>query len=168
MKKIAIIPLFLLVSIVSCSLFQSSIKITEVVSQKEMMDSINNPAKIELMKRQLRQKVVEINNIVVKDISISNKIDYDFVVVADVKTAKGLVECYIYSKNIKTISELKKGETKIDISGTFERYFKLFDKYYLKIDIVNASINVSELSAKSVEKEENKKEKDKVDNGENK
>ena len=88
----------------SCSLFQSSIKLNDVLILKEKMDKSQNPAKIELLRRQLRQEIVELKNILVKDISVSNKIDYDFVVVSDVKTEKGMVECYIYSKNIKTIS----------------------------------------------------------------
>ena len=71
-------------------------------------------------------------------------------------TKKGLVECYIYTKNIRIISELKMGKTKIDITGKFSRFFSMLDEYYTKIEIIDASISIHEPEKKKEVKEKTK------------
>ena len=150
------IVFLLLMSVVSLScgyrgylrLFRLKVPVAEVINIKEHVDATDNPARRHLMLTELREKLVRIDRAVVKDITPSGNIDYEFCVVVDIPSEKGKVECYIYAKNVyekedvKTIAAMKKGETVIDVMGEFNRFFSLLDDFYTRIELVNASIAI--------------------------
>lgn len=132
-------------SILSCSSFQffkEKITINDLLTAKESIDKSKNLAEVVLLKNNLSEKILILENIIVKDIIPSTNVDYDFCVLADIKTEKGLIECYIYTKNIRRISKLKKGESVITVNGEFKRYFSMLDNYYTKIEITNSTITI--------------------------
>jgi len=144
MKKILIIILFL-VPLVSCStsfFLKERLSIDEALVLKEKIDSTDNPAESFLLKNSLTEKILIIENLKVKDIITSTNVDYDFCVLSDIQTEKGLIEVYIYTKNVRRISQLKKGETVIDVKGAFSRFFSMLDNYYTKIEITNSVIEI--------------------------
>jgi ATP-dependent protease HslVU (ClpYQ) peptidase subunit len=94
------------------------------------------------LKNSLTEKILIIENLKVKDIITSTNVDYDFCVLSDIQTEKGLIEVYIYTKNVRRISQLKKGETVIDVKGAFSRFFSMLDNYYTKIEITNSVIEI--------------------------
>jgi len=135
----------LLFPLVSCANFFSDIvQIRDVIQEKEKIDKADNPALKYIMKQELSEKLIEINNALVKDVIESTNIDYDYCVVVEVQTPQGGVECYIFSKNIKIISRLVKNKTRIDVKGEFGRFFTMLDQYYTKIEIVKARVNIYE------------------------
>jgi hypothetical protein len=144
MKKKLLIILFLIPSL-SCStalFLKDKVSIDELLLQKEKIDSTDNPAESFLLKNSLTQKILIVENLKVKDIVASTNVDYDFCVLSDLQTEKGLIEIYIYTKNIRRISQLKKGETVIDVRGAFSRFFSMLDNYYTKIEITNSIIEI--------------------------
>jgi len=144
MKKNLIILLFLLPAI-SCStsfILKDKVTIDEVLIQKEKIDSTENPAESFLLKNSLSEKVLVIENLKVKDIIPSTNVDYDFCILSEIQTGKGLIEIYIYTKNIRRISQLKKGESIIDVKGAFSRFFSMLDNYYTKIEITNSIVDI--------------------------
>ena len=140
MKKIILIGIIALLA--SCSYLKETIKIDEVVVGKKRFDKSSNPAEKFLIRDELSQKKIVLENVLVKNIIPSNNVDYDFCILADVITSEGNVECYIYSKDIDDISELIKGKTRISVKGDFGRFFTLLDSYYTKIDVLKASIDI--------------------------
>ena len=154
MKRIIVFLLLLAVLSLSCGyrgylrLFRAKVPIAEVIAIKGKIDTTDNPARRHVILSQLKEKLVDIDRVVVKDITPSGNIDYEFCVVVDIPSDKGKVECFIYAKNvyekedIKTIAELKKGETVIDVLGEFGRFFSLLDDYYTRIELINASIAI--------------------------
>lgn len=144
MKKYFLIIFMIIISFSSCSLFRTFVSVDDIIVEKNQMDKSENPAQKYLTQRKLRKKSIEINDVAVKNITSSTNIDYDFCVIVDVSTKDGKVECYIYSKNINTISRLSKGKTKINVTGKFSRFFTMLDEYYTKIEIINASIDIIE------------------------
>lgn len=114
----------------------------ELLTTKERIDNSKNPAEALLIKTKLSKKVLKVEEVTVKDIINSTNVDYDFCVLADVQTDKGLIECYIYTKNIRRISQLKNKQTVIDVKGRFNRYFSMLDNYYTKIEITNSEITI--------------------------
>jgi len=139
------IKISLLLSVLfSCSstLFKDAVTIEQVLKAKNEITSSDNPAKQMILKNELSEKVVKIKNAIIKDIIASPNVDYNFCVLVDIKTSKGPVECYIFSKNIKKMSLLKKGTTRVNVTGNFGRYFSMLDNYYTKIEILNASIDI--------------------------
>ncbi|HPI23006.1 MAG TPA: hypothetical protein PLE73_07405, partial [Spirochaetota bacterium] len=52
------------------------------------------------------------------------------------------VDCYLYSDDLKTISKLVKGSTRIDAVGDFEKFFTLLDEKYTKIEVLDACIDI--------------------------
>ena len=143
MRNIAL-ALVILPLMVSCSYFRGTTTIRDVVNTKTQMDAIDNPAQKLVIKRELMDKIVVINDATVKNIIESTNIDYDFCVIVDVPMDDRKVECYIYSKNIFKISKLEKGKTRIDVKGDFNRFFTMLDDYYTKIEIVNAAIDIKD------------------------
>jgi len=144
MKKNLIIILLLLPAL-SCStafFLKDKVAIDELLVQKEKIDSTDNPAESFLLKNSLTQKILVIENLKVKDIITSTNVDYDFCVLSDIQTEKGLVEIYIYTKNVRRISQLKRGESVIDVKGAFSRFFSMLDNYYTKIEITNSIIEI--------------------------
>ncbi|MCP4133132.1 MAG: hypothetical protein GY754_19350 [bacterium] len=148
------ILLFILIApFALCGFFcPDSINIKDVVTDKEKIDTTTNPAHKYLLKQELSEKEINMSNILVKDVTASTNIDYDYCVIADVDTQKGKVECYIFTKNIHTISKLKNGKTRINVKGQFGRFFTMLDEYYTKIEIITASIEIIEEGSAPAEK----------------
>jgi len=136
----SIILAFFFMSCSTTSLFKDKITISELLSDKETIDNSKNPAEVLLLKKNLSEKILVINDVTVKDIITSTNVDYDFCVVADIQSEKGPIECFIYSRNIRRISQLKKGQSTITVKGEFKRYFSMLDNYYTKIEITNSEI----------------------------
>ncbi len=148
MKRLIIVLMVLVPFMVSCStfraLFPDTITITEAIAKKEEMDRSSNPAFKYLLARDLAEKRIKVKNVVVKNITASNNIDYNFTVQASVLYEKGAIDCYIYSRDLKTISRLVIGKTRIDVRGDFGKFFSLLDESYAKIEIINAHITILE------------------------
>ncbi len=145
MKKYLVVTLMILPLIVSCgTFFKKTITVREAVIAKDAMDRTENPASRFLMLNDLSEKHVSVKNTIVKDVVASGNIDYDFCVIVRVPYEKGAIDCYIYSRDVKTISKLVKNKSKIDASGDFGRFFTLLDDAYTKLDILNARITILE------------------------
>lgn len=145
MKSKIICMVVLTISLLSCSsvsIFREKITIKDLLTTKENIDKSQNPAEILLLKNSLSEKILLLKDVKVKDIINSTNVDYDFCVLADIQSDKGNIECYIYSKNIRRISQLKKGLSVIDVKGEFKRYFSTLDNYYTKIEITNSNITI--------------------------
>jgi hypothetical protein len=146
MKLKRFFSIILLLSVISCSSFtilKEQISINDLLTTKETIDKSVNPAEALLLKNNLSEKILILNDITVKDIIISTNVDYDFCILADLQSEKGPIECYIYTKNIKRISQLKKGVSVITVKGEFKRYFSMLDDYYTKIEITNSVISIT-------------------------
>jgi len=139
---IRIITIFLLFVLSGCAIFMPRLKIEDVIAEKEAIDKMDNPAMQYQMLNDIHDKKVIINDIVVKKVVESSRVDYSFCVLADIKVNDKDIECHIYSHSINTISKLEKSKTVIDVSGTFERFFSTLDEYYTKIEIIDASIKI--------------------------
>ena len=145
MKFKIIFPFFLIFYLISCSttsFFKEKITIDQVLTAKERIDSSQNPAEVLLLKNDLSEKIIILENVHVKDIIISTNVDYDFCILADLQSDKGLIECHIYTKNIKRISQLVKGVSIISVRGEFKRFFTMFDNYYTKIEITSSIVTI--------------------------
>lgn len=125
-----------------CGLFKKPIVIDSVIDEKVRMDETENPAMKLIIKEDLGKKRIELYDVVVKDVTESTNIDYDFCIIADVQTKKGPVQCHIYTTDVKTMSRLVKGQTKIDVKGIFGRFFSLLDDYYTRIEIINSCVTI--------------------------
>jgi hypothetical protein len=126
----------------SCGLTGKEILINDLVNQKARMEATANPAKKYEINQELLKRRIQLKDLLVKDVIPSSNIDYDFCIIADVQTDKGMVECYIYSKDIKTIARLVIGESRIDVTGGFGRFFAMLKDYYTMLDVVNATIRI--------------------------
>jgi hypothetical protein len=144
MKKTApiLILIFFIQSCATATLFKEKIDLNQLLKTRENIESTDNIAKQLLLKSELSNKVVVLNKIKVKDIIPSSNVDYDFCVISDVKSDKGPIELYIYTKNIRVVSRIKKGESYIEVEGDFRRFFSTLDDYYLKIEIVNSRLRI--------------------------
>lgn len=123
-------------------LLKEKISIKDLLIEKDKIDSSQNPAESFLLHNSLSQKLIVIENISVKDIISSTNVDYDFCVLSEIQTEKGLIEVYIYTKNVRRISQLKRGETIINVKGEFSRFFTMLDSYYTKLEIINSIIEI--------------------------
>ena len=145
MKSKIFLPIILIISLLSCNSFtilREQITISDLLITKERIDKSTNPAEALLLKNSLSEKILLLENLTVKDIVISTNVDYDFCVLADFLSAKGPIECYIYTKNIKRMSQLQKGKSVITVKGEFKRYFSMLDNYYTKIEVTNSNITI--------------------------
>ncbi len=143
MKKLVVVIALLAPFALSCSyFFKETLNVKQVVAKKEEMDRSGNPAYKFLATRDLAEKRVQVRNVTVKDVIVSGNIDYEFCVLVSVPYEKGMIDCYIYSRELKTVSTLVKGTTKIDAVGDFGRFFTLLDDAYTKIEIINADITI--------------------------
>jgi len=144
MKNIVpiLILLFFLQSCATTSIFKEKINLAGLLKIRDNIESTDNIAKQLLLKNELSNKIIVLNRVKVKDIIASSNVDYDFCVISEVKGDKGDIELYIYSKNIRAVSRLKKGESYIDAEGEFSRFFTTLDDYYLKIEIVNSRLRI--------------------------
>ena len=118
-------------------------QINDLIQYKEKIDNTENPAEIYIIKADLSSKVISLENLIVKDIIESTNVDYQFCVVSELQTEKGIIEFYIFSKNIRRISYLEKGKTKISVKGEFNRFFSTLDNYYTKVEIINSNIKIA-------------------------
>jgi hypothetical protein len=156
-KVIIFTALIIIASLTSCVtgnylkyIFTGRISVQEAIDKKSEIDKSENPAQKLLLTKKLMMKRIKIENIMVKDIISSSNIDYSFCVVVTTATNKGPIDCYIYAndlyqqEDIKTISQLIKNKSLIDIDGDFKRFFTLLDETYTKIEIINAGINIVE------------------------
>ena len=135
-------PLILVALLAVCGSCKQLIVMDAVVDQKSLMDAAENPAKKLIIYNDLREKRVRLFNCLVKDVVQSTNIDYDFCIIVDVQTKKGMVECYIYSCDVKTIARLVKGRSMIDVTGDFSRLISLVGDFYAMIEIVKASVSI--------------------------
>jgi hypothetical protein len=131
-------------AVTSCVAFKETLMIDQVIAEKEKIETSKNPAKRYLLQKQLSDKSIVIENVIVKSVAVSTNIDYDFCVVADIDVADKKIECYIYSKNVKIISQLMEGKTKVNVKGEFGKFFSVLDDYYTRVEIIKASINITE------------------------
>lgn len=141
-RYIAMIMLLAALPAMSCLMFKKPIMMNQVVEEKARIDAADNPALQEMIRRDLGKRRIELAGLTVKDILPAANIDYDFCVTADVSTPRGMVECHIYSDNLKAIAQLEKGKTKINVKGEFGRFFTLIDNYYTRLEVVNARITI--------------------------
>ena len=157
MKKFIIIIVSLSLAVTSCSLFKKKIKVDEAIAQKIEIEKTENPAKKRLILNDLKNKRIIIDDVVVKKITESTNIDYDFCVIVDGTFEGKDIECYIYTKNVYKISKLIEGESRISVIGDFSRFFTMLDEYYSKLEIIDAKINLinqKKQNTGSVEKKE--------------
>ncbi len=167
MKKASVAAICALFFITGCGLFSETIKMNQVIAEKEKIDKEINPAKKQLLQLDLRDKRIIMDNVLVNDVTVSTNIDYDFCVISDITVGDKKVECFIYTKNIKTVASLEKGKSRINVRGTFSRFFSILDDYYTKMDIIKARIRLVEeetaeaTTDKSKEKTEKKEEPEK-------
>ena len=118
------------------------VQIEDIITEKETIDKMDNPAMQYRMLNDLRSKKIIINDIIVKKVVESTRVDYSFCILADVRIDDKDVECHIYSHSVNTISKLEKSKTVITMAGTFERFFSTLDRYYIKLEIINAHITI--------------------------
>ena len=144
MKKLSLLVIISLIASTGCGLFRDTVQVRDVILEKQRIDDTQNPALQRLLQEELGQKNIQLTAVTVKDVTASTNIDYDFCVIADVVVDDKKVECYIYSKDIRVMSLLEKGKSKIDVEGHFSRFFTILDNYYTKIDIIEAEIDLVE------------------------
>ena len=142
MRNCCWILLALAIAAPSCAHFRKPVTIEHVVGEKARIDAAENPALKEVIRNDLGSYRIRLEGLTVKNVTVSNNIEYDYCVIADVSTEKGVVECHIYSKDLRTVAKLVKGESKIDVTGMFGRFFSLLDDYYTRLEIVRAKIAV--------------------------
>ncbi len=150
MKKSITGVLVIVLFVTGCGLFRETIKVNKAIEYKQDIDQTKNPARAELIKKELKKKRVRLENVLVKDVVGSTNIDYNFSVVVAVPYNGKTVECYVYARDwynqedVKTISKLIPGTSKVDVVGDFGRFFTLLDDSYTKIEILNANISIRE------------------------
>jgi len=145
MNSKILFSIILTLSFSSCNtatFLKDQISVNELLTAKGIIDNSQNPAEVLLLKNDLSEKILVLENVKVKDITNSTNVDYDFCVLADIQSEKGPIECFIYTKNINRISKLKKGQSIISVKGEFKRYFSVLDNYYTKIEITNSTITI--------------------------
>ena len=123
---------------------RTTMTVEDALTVKDTYDKADNPAKKYLISRDMGYKLIELKDVVVKDVVPSTDIDYDFCVIVQVPHEKGIIMFYIYSRDVNTIAKLEKGKTKILALGDFRRFFSLLDNSYLKIDVTDADISIIE------------------------
>jgi hypothetical protein len=142
MKQYIVPCMLAAVLLASCGLTRKQILMNDLVNQKARMEATANPAMKYEINQELLKRRIELKGLLVKDVIPSSNIDYNFCVIADVQTDRGTVECYIYSTDINTIARLVIGESRIDVSGDFGRFFTLLKDYYTMLDIhTNQGLN---------------------------
>ena len=119
-----------------------TVTVEQAVQKKEDILASNNPAYQQMVTDSLRRTIVVLKDVVVSDVIVSPNIDYSYCVVVTVPTSKGDVDCYIYSSEIRTISKIEKGKTKINAIGRFGRFFSLLDSQFTKIDMLESDITI--------------------------
>jgi len=148
MKNLLIITILTLLAATGCShldnLFRKDIQMEQVIIEKEKIDRTDNPAMQLLLRQELGKKIIVLDDVTVKEVTVSSNIDYDFCAIADLTVDGKKIECFIYSKNVNTISKLENNKTRIHVEGDFGRFFTTLDDYYTKIEITEAKIKILE------------------------
>lgn len=124
------------------AIVRPTMTVDDAVEGKLRIDGANNPALKYTLNKELSDKIMYVNDVLVKDIIPSTDIDYTFCVVAQLQHPKGLVEFYIYSKDTATIAKLDKGKTTISAIGDFRRFVNLLGDSFVMMDVVDADITV--------------------------
>jgi hypothetical protein len=124
------------------TLFKDKISVLDAVAKKEEIDKTDNIAKKALILKDLGEKRVVIADAVVKDIIPSGNIDYEFSVLVSIEAGGSQVECYIHSQDVASVAALIKGKSRIKASGDFSRFFTMLDNKNIKMEIVNADIEI--------------------------
>ena len=86
MKRILVILILIAFSSQGCNLLKPKIKLNDAINEKVKMDQIDNPARKLFIQRNLGKKRIVMENALVKDVTISTNIDYDFCVIVDADT----------------------------------------------------------------------------------
>ena len=153
MKKLCLSCLFLLVGIFilnGCSLdtyfliqlTKSKISVSEAMKVKGQMDITVNPAKRSEYLADLRKKMISVSDTLVKRVTVSTNIDYEFCVIIESEYEKGIIECYVYTKDKAVVAELEAGITRISCKGDFSKFFTSVEDSYQKIELTNSDISV--------------------------
>jgi len=143
MKRFVAVALLLLLSACSSLPFANKpMDISRVILEKERISGTDNPARQNMIRQDLENKPVVLQNVIVKDILTSGNIDYEYCVVVETDSKKGDIEAFIYSKDAAVIANLVKNKTRINVSGVFKGFFTMRDHYYLKMEIAEADIRV--------------------------
>ncbi len=145
MKKNLLALFLIVIFLPGCNWFRKNIRMDQLIINKQRIDATQNPArKKQIIEKLKEDKLLIIDNLLVKDVILSNNIDYDFCVISELTVGDKKIECFIYSTDRKKIARLEKGKTRISIKGHFNRFFSILDNYYAKIDIVKAKIKIQE------------------------
>lgn len=149
MKKLTMIILLLsVVSNTACfyrayeKIIKGTINIDEAVETKLQIDQTKNPAMVELIEKDIENKLIKLDNVIVKEVKQSTNIEYKYSVLVEVMHKQGKINCFIYSKDLGDISELKEGVSRINVLGNFGRFYKLLDDSFVNIDILNSDIDL--------------------------
>ena len=141
MKKNVAILILLSIALTSCGVFNKKLSIEDVVTEKTIIDKMENPAKMESALNDLKKRQIVLEDVLVKKIVKSSNYTYDYCVIVDMPYKNDLIECHIYSKKVKTISKLQIGVTHIRVSGDFNGFVYSFGNQ-TKMEIVNAKIKL--------------------------
>ena len=125
------------------AIVRSTLTVDNAVAEKIRIDNTSNPAQKYLLSKDIADKIIYVDDALVKDIIPSTDIDYQFCVIAQVQHPKGLVEFYIYSKDNSTIAKLEKGKTVISAVGDFRRFFNLLGDAFMMIDVVDSDLSIT-------------------------
>ena len=151
MRRFRIPAIMVLIFTVACGnisiktfqrIYVSTMSVDDVLAAKAQIDMADNPAKKFQIESGLTERFILLNDVVVKDVVPSTDIDYQFYILVQAETPKGIVDFYIYSKDNSTMASLEKGKTHIRALGDFRRFFKLIDNTYVKVDVGDADISV--------------------------
>ncbi len=155
MKKTLLALFLIVIFLPGCNWFRKNIRMDQLIMNKQHIDATQNPArKMQIIKQLKNKKLLIIDNLLVKDVTLSTSIDYDFCIISELKVGDKKIECFIYSEDDKTTAKLIKGKTRINVEGHFNRFFSILDNYYTKIDIIEAEIEIlnRETTAPAAEK----------------
>jgi hypothetical protein len=125
-------------------IYKKTMTVDDAIREKEQLDLVDNPARKDQIEKSLSEKLIKVEGLRVRDVVVSTDIDYNFCVIAEYQTPKGLIDFYIYSKDNSTIAKIEKGKSKINIYGYFRRFFKLIDNTLFKIDTGDTEITITE------------------------
>ncbi len=118
------------------------ITIEQTVSKAGEIEKTSNPAKKDILKRDLSRKRVVITNVLVKDVIISGNINYNYCVISDINTSSGIIQCQIHSNDTSTMAKLRAGTSRINVSGDYSKFFIFLDNKSMTLEITDAKIDI--------------------------
>jgi hypothetical protein len=137
--------------VTSCSIFKTKIRVNDAIAEKVKIENTTNPVRKQLILDDLKKKRIALDNVLVKSVTGSNNIDYDYCVITEVEVDGKKVEFYIYSKNLRLLSRLQEGVSRVDVVGDFKRFFSMLDEYYTKVEIVNSKLTLVKNNAEAAQ-----------------